>query len=389
MSLPSHDADVPLSLGAEPAPSPAFVSDDLRGRTEAGNDRIVRTLLDQAPSNWNVMAATFSLTTDRQTGMVLFATDQASVQVMPSSEAFALVRAQRELAATSSTGPWWRISFRLERSGRLEVDFDHGERPFGPDFLFAPADYRVDFVAYPHREVPLWLAAYVFHEGRQLRTPVTALAAVTTSAGAADNQWPDLNILWARWAAVAAVFAAMAPSSGPSMAPHIGIFESSTNSGSTLVRLPGDRAVLSGGVFDSPELQSAYLGSGDLPDLYAGAPIWVGDSTLNARTRAGMLSFCWWYENGRWYRGESPDAAACAAAVPAVRSTGETARVIGETFTEAPSESLLTVANAFVGAVEFGTLTRTLVETLLPRTQGFDTDAALVSLAVSGHFDDR
>ena len=45
--------------------------------------------------------------------------------------------------------------------------------------------------------------------------------------------------------------------------------ESDRRSGSTLYVLPGDRAVLSGGKWNSELLEAAYNGGAPLPDLYS------------------------------------------------------------------------------------------------------------------------
>jgi hypothetical protein len=76
--------------------------------------------------------------------------------------------------------------------------------------------------------------------------------------------------------------------------------------------------VLSGGVWNAPELAAAYNDGIRLPDLYAGAPEWVAGQVLNHRAASGLLSFCYWWENGRWYCGESPGPDRFIEAVPGV-----------------------------------------------------------------------
>ncbi|MFW0796544.1 hypothetical protein AAFP30_22235 [Gordonia sp. CPCC 205515] len=377
--------DVPFSLGgtvtsAEATPASAPIS-------EIGVE-LVQALLVDAPPDWLAMAATFSLTVDRANALVVFATPTGNVRTLATPEAFDLVRARRERDIATGRGLWWRMMVGVQHGESPVSDFDFGDAPFSAEFLFAPEDYRADIAAHPDSAVPVWLAAYAFHEGRQHRRPREAAQASSVLAGA-DDQWPDRDLMWARWSAVSAFAAATGSVAGPSIAPSIGIFESSSGSGSTFVLLPSGRAVLSGGVADDPELRDAYLGGSRLPDLFAGAPIWVCDSTLNVRLESGMLSFCWWYDDGHWYRAQSPDAVSCAVAVPAILSTDDAVRTLAGMLSDHPSANPAMLADAFVGAVESGTLTRTLVETVLPRAQGYDTDAALVSLSVAGHFNDR
>ncbi|MGV9712483.1 hypothetical protein ACWDTI_17675 [Gordonia sp. NPDC003424] len=380
--------DVPFSLGGAFGSTATPGASTVAATPLTGDvvPRLVEALLADAPPEWVGMAATFSLTVERAGAIVVFATPNGNLQRTASPEAFALARAQRDRDAAGGR-LWWRLTVGTQPGGRPMVDVDFGDDPFAGEFLFTPEDYRADFVAYPGRRIPVWLAAYAFHADRQHRAPQMAVSG--GSRVAADDQWPELDVLWARWSAMAAVVAATSAGSGPSIAPGIGIFESPSHSGSTLVRLPGGRAVLSGGVFDAPELRAAYLGGAQLPELYAGAPLWVGDSTLNVRLESGMLSFCWWYADGHWYRAQSPDAASCAAAVPAVWHTDETARAIAGLLSDRPTGDLVHIAEAFVGAVETGTLTRTLVETLLPAVRGCDTAAALVSLSLAGHCANR
>lgn len=40
-----------------------------------------------------------------------------------------------------------------------------------------------------------------------------------------------------------------------------------------------------------------------MPALYAGALAWVNDTVLNTRNQNGLLSFCYWWTGGRWWRG--------------------------------------------------------------------------------------
>ncbi|HEY1175916.1 MAG TPA: hypothetical protein VGF17_07135, partial [Phytomonospora sp.] len=121
------------------------------------------------------------------------------------------------------------------------------------------------------------------------------------------------------WALIASAFVAVGSEWGPRMSASVGTFEGSKRGGSNLVRLPGGRMVLSGGVWNAPALTAAYNGDGEFPALYAGAPVWVADPVLNHRAAGGLLSFCYWSPDGeRWFRGDSPPAAALSEAVPGV-----------------------------------------------------------------------
>ncbi|MBR7518617.1 hypothetical protein KC217_23395, partial [Mycobacterium tuberculosis] len=68
------------------------------------------------------------------------------------------------------------------------------------------------------------------------------------------GELPDLRTLWARWAVLASAFVAAGSERGPRRGPSVGVCERAGHSGSTLTLRPGDRAVLSGGVWEAPAL---------------------------------------------------------------------------------------------------------------------------------------
>jgi hypothetical protein len=127
---------------------------------------------------------------------------------------------------------------------------------------------------------------------------------------------------------LSAVYAGIGSSWGPRIYPGYAWFESDRRSGSTLFVLPGDRAVLSGGKWNSELLDAAYNGDQPLPDLYAGAPAWITDTVLNTRIRNGLLTFCYWWAAGQWYRGGTDTSGDLDAAVPAIWSPDETVRAM-------------------------------------------------------------
>ncbi|MCV7067874.1 hypothetical protein H7H51_23190, partial [Mycolicibacterium farcinogenes] len=71
---------------------------------------------------------------------------------------------------------------------------------------------------------------------------------------------------------LSAVHAGSGSNWGPRIYPGYAWFESDRRSGSTLFVLPGDRAVLSGGKWNSALLEAAYNGGEPLPDLYGARP---------------------------------------------------------------------------------------------------------------------
>ena len=75
---------------------------------------------------------------------------------------------------------------------------------------------------------------------------------------------PALRDLRARWAVLSAAYTGVGSGWGPRVYPGYFWFESDRRSGSTLFVLPGDRAVLSGGKWDSELLDAAYNGGAAL-----------------------------------------------------------------------------------------------------------------------------
>jgi hypothetical protein len=206
-----------------------------------------------------------------------------------------------------------------------------------------------------------------------------------------DNELPDLAVLWARWAVLSAAFVAVGSRRGPRVGPSVGLFESAGRSGSTLTLLPGDRAVLSGGVWDAPVLDAVYNAGAAMPKFFAGAPDWVTDPVLNSRVGTGLLSFCYWWEEGLWYRGESAPMAECAPALPAVWTAGTVAGVIDSLLDDRSGETSA-AAELLVSAAQTGTVTRAAIVDVFGYGDQVDIDGALFQFVVAdliGHDADR
>ncbi|MFE3442571.1 hypothetical protein ACFXNW_06035 [Nocardia sp. NPDC059180] len=353
--------------------------------------QVARDLAAAAPQGWQRLTARFAMTTAMEMGHVVFADEnQQPVPVQPSAEILDLVRGQRHISAELGDGPWWRLTLTLTTAGELEVDYDYGDEPFPDDQLFPPEAYAADLQSYPRESLPVWLAAYLTHAGRQFRSPRDA--AVQARADRAQdrrgvqsgNDLPEFPLMWARWAVLSAAFVAAGSEWGPRILPALGMFEGSRRSGATLYALAGGRAVLSGGVWNAPELDAAYNGDAQLPQVYAGAPEWVANPVLNPRASSGLLSFCYWWEGGTWYRGESPGADGIAAAVPGFWSFGTVVDVVLRLVTAEPEEPQRRAVSALLSAAEVGVATRdTLVEVFGDDAE-FDIDGAFYQLTLAG-----
>ncbi|OBK21560.1 hypothetical protein A5634_09985 [Mycobacterium asiaticum] len=290
---------------------------------------IAQQLALLGPAGWREFTAVFALTVRAGTAECAFATERGLQPVTVPRSVLDLVRAQREVSAQMSAGPWWRMMLAVTNQGQLSAEYDYGGQPF-PDGQLQPADhYRDDIATYPRPHLPIWLAGYLAGPAAQGRTPSQASAAARAdqAAGRSATETDDVEPLpdtWTRWAVLSAVYTGARSAWGPRIGPGLAWYESDARSGSTLYVLPGDRAVLSGGRWNSPLLAAAYQHGQPLPDLYSGAPAWVNDSVLNTRNQNGLLSFCFWWERGRWWRGATNTFDELDDPIPAIWTPDET-----------------------------------------------------------------
>ncbi|WP_263407243.1 hypothetical protein [Nocardia colli] len=352
--------------------------------------QIARELGATGPDGWQSLEAIFALTVTGGVAYVLYYDDDAQVsRAEPSPAVTELVLLHRDISAQLGDGPWWRLLIQLEVTGDVEVDYDYGDEPFPDDQLLPPDAYRADLDAFPREWIPVWLGAYIFHDERQWRSPqdAAARARADRDAGIASvlsrDDFPPLPVLWARWATIAAAFVAIGAELGPRIRPALGIFEGAARSGSTLFVLPGGRAVLSGGIWNAPELDAAYNDDGELPDLYAGAPDWVANQVLNPRAAQGMLSFCYWWVNDNWYRGESPGAELISAAVPGVWSAETVTDIVCNLLGGETTEHQRQAAATLVAAAEAGVVTRNTLTAVFEESTD-NIDGAMYQLSLAG-----
>ncbi|MCM6776086.1 hypothetical protein NDR87_19675 [Nocardia sp. CDC159] len=352
--------------------------------------QIARELAVAGPEGWQRLEAVFSVTVAGGVMYVLYFDESGRVaRNDPPDDVVELVRLQREVSAQLGDGPWWRLALRLDVTGQLEADYDYGDEPFPDDQLLVPEAYQADLQVYPRNRLPVWLAAYIGHDNRQWRSPQQAAQQSRTDREAnigpvrSEDDFPVLPVLWARWATIAAAFVAVGSEWGPRILPALGVFEGASRSGSTLYVLPGGRAVLSGGVWNAPELEAAYNDGAPMPDLYAGAPDWVANQVLNPRAARGMLSFCYWWDHGSWYRGDSPTSDRISAAVPGVWTADTVIDVVCGVISSDPTDEQRSAAANLVAAAEAGVVTRNTL-TAVFTDPADDIDGALYQLSLAG-----
>jgi hypothetical protein len=352
-------------------------------------DPIVQQLAQLGPQGWERFAAVFAFTVSAEVAQLQFWSDgQSGLVPVPQSIA-QLVRQQREVAAAMPAGPWWRLLLTVTNRGEMTADYDYGDEPFPDDQLLAPEHYRNDLDTYPRAHVPVWLAGYVAGPAAQGRDPHRAASAAATDikAGRAATPTQDIPLLpdlWSRWAVLSATYVGIKSEWGPRIYPGYAWYESDHRSGSTLYLLPGDRAILSGGKWNSPLLEAAYNGGSadhqSLPDLFTGAPAWVTDSVLNTRNRNGLLSVCFWWAGGHWYRGTTDIAGELDEPLPAIWTPDKTVRtMISQTGpdTEDHCRRLLAEAGEH-------TATHDEVAAIFTNHPNADIDAAINQLSQAG-----
>ncbi|WP_280310262.1 hypothetical protein [Nocardia abscessus] len=351
---------------------------------------LARALAAHAPTGWQRVDAVFAVTVVGEIAQLVYTVGEQAMPVDPPEPVRAIVREHRALAAGSGAEPWWRMMIATTSSGEIEVAYDYGDEPFPDGHLFVPEAYRADLEAYPRQKLPVWLAAYIGHGDRQRRTPQQAAAQARADraekvwAVLAENEFPPFPQMWARWTTIAAAFVAAKSDWGPRMLPWVGIFEGTARGGSTLHALPAGRAVLSGGVWNAPTLDAVYNAGAPMPELYGGAPDWVADPVLNPRAASGLLSFCYWWEAGRWYRGQSPSAQECAPAVPGVWTRETAIKIVAGVVADSRGEDVPEAIGALLSAAEAGRVTRAALAAVFGDDGRFDIDGALYQFSVAG-----
>ncbi|MEU0503786.1 hypothetical protein [Nocardia sp. NPDC005998] len=384
---------------AEPPHSPAPEAPDELGETAGSLEQqaeelaydIGRQLAAAAPRGWTRLDAVFSVTfTETFQRVFYMVADGTVVEAVPSELLVISVRAQRELVAEFEGEPWWRMIVGLSVDGEITVDYDYGDEPFPDGQLLSQQAYLNDLQVFPRERVPLWLAAYIADDGRQTRTAERAAfqAELDRVAGAratlTENEFPPLGVLWARWAMLAAVFMATGSRRGPRILPSLGWFEGAARSGSTLFLVPGGRAVLSGGLWNAPELEAAYNGVGSMPELYRGAPYWVANQVLNPRASQGILSFCYWWDGTGWYRGDSPSATEFASAIPGIWTAETVVDLVAARFGDEADQRVRAAAGALLSAAERAEVGRAHLVDLLAEDSEFDLDGAYYQFCLAG-----
>ncbi|MCV7192988.1 hypothetical protein [Mycolicibacterium brumae] len=362
--------DIDLAEIAAPRPAEELV------------DEAAQLLAAACPTGWQHMRAAFSMAGGQQIARGVATTAAGPVGVAVPARVVDLAQQHRG-ATIGVTGPWFRMLIDLGASGELAVSFDYGDNPIPADELLPSEAYLRDLEQHPRPDVALWLLAYAGNEGQQRRSPAQARQSALAAPRVADGL-PVFDLLWSRMAALAALCRGVDHPEGVRLDPAFAVFRSGQD-GCTVAKLPGGRAVISGGRGDSALLTAAYRGQTGWPDLYRGAPAWVYDLYLDPRAAAGLLSFCCWWDGHTWYSAERGTADERHGAVPAVwsiESTAEAVTGVLNTVGVALTDRNAYAAANFVRAADAGIVTEATLRQLFVDgvPESFDMAAALAQL---------
>jgi hypothetical protein len=376
-------------VAVDPAPDP-----------EELVDQIVQLLAESAPPDFTALGAVFSMAGGEEIVEAVADTPDDLVRIAVPIEAVQWAREHRELTV-GEMGPWLRLLLEADDDGTLNVGFDYGDTRIPSEHLLSPEAYLTDLERHPHANVALWLMAYIADGGHQQRSPAEAAAAeedddTDAPAQLADDEIPPFPELWSRLAVLAAVCAGLNMETGPRIDTAIAVHRG-FRGGCTLSRLPDGRAVLSGGTDDSELLEAAYQGLVEFPDLYRGAPRWVHDIHLDERAAGGLLSFCYWWHDGHWYRADivavhedwlAEDEAR--SGLPDISSAASTASSVLDVLEideiDEMNAAVEQAAGELVAAAESRVATPAHIQRLFPDEipEEFDVDEALAQLDAAG-----
>lgn len=362
--------DIDLAEIAAPRPAEELV------------DEIAQLLAVACPPGWQQAHAAFSMAGGGAVVDARARTPAGGVRVEVPPQALTL--AQEHRAATIGVaGPWFRMLIDLGASGELAVSFDYGDAPIPADHLLSPEAYLRDLELHPRHDIALWLLAYAGNEGQQRRSPAQARQSALAAPRVADGL-PVFELLWSRMAVLAALCRGIDHPEGVRLDPAFAVYRGG-QSGCTVAKLPGGRAVVSGGCADSALLTAAYRGQTEWPDLYRGAPAWVYDLYLDPRAAAGLLSFCCWWDGHAWYSADLGTADERRGAVPAVWSIESTAEAVIEVLNTVGvtlADRNAYAAVNFVRAADAGIVTEAILRNLFVDgvPAAFDIAAAMAQL---------
>ncbi|MEU7145834.1 hypothetical protein ABZ942_40775 [Nocardia sp. NPDC046473] len=344
---------------------------------------ITELLVPAGPPRWQRLYLTCSATVAAVTGDAVFVTETGdSVAVAVPATATELIQLLRTVTVALADRAWWLVELRRDRGGSTVTEFGYGDLPFPPSLLQPAAAYRADLERFPRERLPVWLAAYLaVEDGRTRLSELLTRAHLDSETPAIPVEFLEPRLMWARWAIVAAAAVAAESDWGPRVIGSAAAFESTDGSGSTLHLLPRGRAVLSGGVWDAPELDAAYNDGAPMPEYYGGLPDWVDAPVLNHRAVAGLLSFCYWWDGTGWYRGQSPGPAGIGAAIPGMWTPETVTGIVCAVLGDAASRSA--VAD-LVAAAESGAVSRDTVRAAFGGADRTAAAAGFTQLALAG-----
>lgn len=344
---------------------------------------ITDLLLPSAPPRWRRLRLAFSVTVAAISAEAVFTIDDdTAVTVEVPSAAAELLQVLRMVTLRAEQWPWWHVVFERDQTGTTHYEFGYGDQPFPPDRVLPAAAYRADLAQFPRDRLPVWLAAHLAVDDGSQRLPhLLTRARTDRHTTGRPVRFLDPGTALARWATVASAAVAIGTPWGPRILGSTAIFEATNGSGSTLQLLPGGRAVLSGGIWNAPELDAAYNTGLPVPDYYAGVPDWLDAPVLNHRALTGQLSFCYWWDGANWACGQSPSPTTIGAAIPGLWTPTTVIDIVCGVLGESVSRSAVT---DLVTAADAGAVTHELAVAAFDISGDVDLAGAWTQLALAG-----
>ncbi|MEV6391251.1 hypothetical protein [Nocardia xishanensis] len=382
---PAASASTPAPEFAAPAAANDHAAEDraaeMRGSAEELVTAITDLLLPTAPPDWQQLRVGFSVTVAAVSGDAVFLVDGKPLPAEIPMAAVELVQALRMVTVRPDGSAWWHVTVVRDRTGTPRCEFGYGDVAFPVERLLPTAAYRADLEHFSRERLPVWLAGRLRVEDDAQQLPRVLARARLDRAPATPVPFLTAPTVWARWATVAAAAVAIGTEWGPRILGSTAAFEGTDGSGSTLHLLPRGRAVLSGGLWNAPELAAAYNDGAPVPEYYAGVPDWLDGAALNHRAFTAQLSFCYWWDGTGWSSGQSPAPTTIGAAIPGLWTPATVVDIVCGVL--GASASRPAVAD-LVAAAESGSVTREQASAAFTTDEDTDVPGAWSQLAVAG-----
>ncbi|MEU4740684.1 immunity protein YezG family protein [Actinosynnema sp. NPDC023658] len=124
--------------------------------------KIVDASLANLPDDWNTARITIYMLSSQSHLGAEYTTQnvEAPIKFVPTFDALRAFKELRELTAQPGKGAWYTAIFKMDRSGKFDVEFDYDIKPAFP-YDVDDEDYHEDLDEYPREPeyIPEWMPA--------------------------------------------------------------------------------------------------------------------------------------------------------------------------------------------------------------------------------------